>query len=147
MGSLINFLTSLDLPQKTIVVWITSSQLIGRHQKGCNFGKQVIKEIALELLRTKCNANFMYSVSATSSALKLVTWKTIRQFRKHIRPINKIFTEENKILLVNNLEELTIPQISVFLFVHDIIVIKKVTPQNFVKEKFTLQNVVGVKEV
>ena len=35
--------------------------------------------------------------------------------------MNKLFIGENKILLVNNVEELTIPKISVFLFVHDII--------------------------
>ena len=51
--------------------------------------------------------------------------------------MNKIFTGENKKLLVNNVEELTIPKISVFLFVHDIIV----------KEKVTLENFAGVKEV
>ena len=50
---------------------MTLGQLIGRHQKGGKFGKQVIKKIAFELLHTKCNENFMYSVSATSSALKL----------------------------------------------------------------------------
>ena len=45
--------------------------------------------------------------------------------------MNKIFTGENKKLLVNNVEELTIPKISVFLFVHDIIVKEKLTLQNF----------------
>ena len=50
--------------------------------------------------------------------------------------MNKIFTRENKIFLVNNVEELTIPKINVFLFVHDIIV----------KEKTILENFVGVKE-
>ena len=71
LGTLINFLTNLDLPRKTIMVGMTLGQLIGRHQKGGKFGKQVIKKIAFELLHTKCNENFMYSVSATSSALKL----------------------------------------------------------------------------
>ena len=36
-----------------------------------SFYVYTIKKIALELLCTKCNENFMYSVSATSSALKL----------------------------------------------------------------------------
>ena len=36
-----------------------------------SFYVYTIKKIALELLSTKCNENFMYSVSATSSALKL----------------------------------------------------------------------------
>ena len=45
------------------MVWITLRDLIGGHQKGGKFGKQVIKKIVLELLRTKCNKNFMYSVS------------------------------------------------------------------------------------
>ena len=54
-GTLINFLTNLDLPRKTIVILITLRQLIGGHQKEGKFGKQVIKKIALELLRTKCN--------------------------------------------------------------------------------------------
>ena len=62
--------------------------------------------------------------------------------------MNKIFTGENKILLINNVEELTIPKTSVFLFVHDITVKeKKVTLQNFVTKKVILQNFVGVKEV
>ena len=58
-----------------------------------------------------------------------------------------MFTGENKILFVNNVEELTIPKINVFLFVHDVIVKEKVTLQNFITEKVTLQNSVGVKEV
>ena len=74
-GTLINFLTNLVWPQKTTMAWITLRQLIGGHQKGGKFGKQVIKKIVLELLRTKCNENFIYSVSATSSALKLDTLK------------------------------------------------------------------------
>ena len=74
-GTLINFLTKFDLPRTTIMVWITLGQLIGRHQKGGKFGKQVIKKIVLELLLTKCNVNFMYPVSVTSSALKLDTLK------------------------------------------------------------------------
>ena len=53
------------------MVGITLRQLIGGHQKGGKFGKQVIKKIVLELLFTKCNENFTYSVSANSSALKL----------------------------------------------------------------------------
>ena len=44
---------------------------MGGHQKGGKFGKQIIKKIALELIRTKCNENFMCFLSATSSALKL----------------------------------------------------------------------------
>ena len=36
-------------------------------------------------------------------------------------------------------KELTIPKVSVFLFVHDIIVKEKVALQNFVNEKVTLQ--------
>ena len=44
---------------------------MGGHQKGGKFGKQVIKNIVLELVRTKCK--FMYSVSAASSALELDT--------------------------------------------------------------------------
>ena len=56
-GTLINFLTNLDLPRKTIMVWITLRQLMGGHQKGGKFGKQVIKNIVLELVRTKCNVN------------------------------------------------------------------------------------------
>ena len=55
------------------MVWITLRQLIGGHQKGGKFGKQVFKKIVLELLRKKCNENFMYSFSASSSALKLDT--------------------------------------------------------------------------
>ena len=74
-GTLINFLTKFDLPRITIMIWITLRQLIGGHQKGGKFGKQVIKKIVLELLLTKCNVNFMYSVSVTSSALKLDTLK------------------------------------------------------------------------
>ena len=35
-----------------------------------SFYVYTIKKTALELLCTKCNGNFMYSVSATSSALK-----------------------------------------------------------------------------
>ena len=50
--------------------------------------------------------------------------------------MNKFFTGENKILLVNNVEESAIPKIILFLFVHD----------KIVKEKVTLQNFVGVKE-
>ena len=74
-GTLIIFLTNLGLPRKTIMAWITLWQLIGGHQKEGKFGKQVIKKIVLELLCRKCNQNFMYSVSATSSALKLDTLK------------------------------------------------------------------------
>lgn len=44
---------------------------MGGHQKGGKFGKQIIKKIALELIRTKYNENFMCFLSATSSALKL----------------------------------------------------------------------------
>ena len=51
--------------------------------------------------------------------------------------MNKIFTGENKTLLLNNLDESTIPKISAFLFVHDIIV----------RQKDRLHNSVGVKEV
>ena len=36
-----------------------------------SFYAYTIKKIALKLLCTKCNENFMYSLSATSSALKL----------------------------------------------------------------------------
>ena len=71
LGTLINFLTNLDLPRKTIVVGITLRRLIGGHQKGGKFGKQVIKKITLKSLRKKCNENFIYSVSVTSSTLKL----------------------------------------------------------------------------
>ena len=53
------------------MAWIKSRQVIGGHQKGGKFGKQVIKKIALELLLMKCNENFMCFLSATSSALKL----------------------------------------------------------------------------
>ena len=53
------------------MVGITLRQLIGGHQKGGKFGKQVIKKITLKLLRKKCNENFIYSVSVTSSTLKL----------------------------------------------------------------------------
>ena len=74
-GTLINFLIYLDLPQKTIMVCITLRQLIGGHEKGGKFGKQFIKKIVLELPHRKCNENFMYSVSATSSSLKLKTLK------------------------------------------------------------------------
>ena len=74
-GTLINFLTNLDLPRKTVMIWVTLRQLTGGHQKGGKFGEQVIKKIVLALLRRKCNENFMYSVSATSSALKLDTLK------------------------------------------------------------------------
>ena len=58
-----------------------------------------------------------------------------------------MFTGESNIFLVNNVEELTIPKGSVFLFVHDIIVKEKVALQNFVSEKVTLQNFAGVKKV
>ena len=37
-------------------------------------------------------------------------------------------------------KELTIPKVSVFLFLHDIIVKEKVALQNFINEKVTLQN-------
>ena len=30
---------------------------MGGHQKGGKFGKQIIKNIVLELVRTKCNVN------------------------------------------------------------------------------------------
>ena len=53
------------------MVWRTLRQLIGGHQKIGTSGKQVIKKIALELLRTNYNENFMCFLSATSSALKL----------------------------------------------------------------------------
>ena len=53
------------------MVWIISRQLMGGHQKGGKFGKQIIKKIALELIRTKYNENFICFLSATSSALKL----------------------------------------------------------------------------
>ena len=39
------------------MVWITLRQLMGGHQKGGKFGKQVIKNIVLELVRTICNVN------------------------------------------------------------------------------------------
>ena len=70
-----NTITNLDLPQNTITVWITLRQLKRGHQKGGKFGKQVIKKIVLELFGTKFNENFMYSLSTTSSALKLDTMK------------------------------------------------------------------------
>ena len=76
--------------------------------------------------------------------LFLVTKIKIRYFEKVLynlenifdHSMNKIFTRENKIFLVNNVEELTIPKINVFLFVHDIIV----------KENTILENFLGVKE-
>ena len=54
-GTLLNFLTNLDLPRKTVMIWVTLRQLTGGHQKGGKFGEQVIKKIVLALLRRKCN--------------------------------------------------------------------------------------------
>ena len=71
VGNIDKFSNKLRLTRKTIMAGITLRQLIRGHQKGGKFRKQVTKKIALELLRTKCNENFMYSVSSTSSSLKL----------------------------------------------------------------------------
>ena len=71
VGNIDKFSNKLRLTRKTIMAGITLRQLIRGHQKGGKFRKQVTKKIALELLRTKCNENFMYSVSSTSKFVKI----------------------------------------------------------------------------